>query len=38
MADIDRYTGHGLEDRGARKQGSINLSIEKHPPFQQWPS
>jgi len=31
MANFDRFLGHRLEDEGARKRESINLSIEKHP-------
>ncbi|ROL45496.1 hypothetical protein DPX16_16171 [Anabarilius grahami] len=38
MAEIDRFPGHGLEEVGARKRGSINLSIEKHPASRGQPS
>ncbi|ROL54865.1 hypothetical protein DPX16_23317 [Anabarilius grahami] len=31
MAELDRFSGHRMEDLGARKRGSISLSIEKHP-------
>ncbi len=30
-----RRLSHRLEDEGARKKGSINLSIEKHPKYTQ---
>ncbi len=33
MAEFDQFPGHRLEDGRARKRGSINLSIEKHPIF-----
>lgn len=31
MVEFDWFPGHGLENGGARKQRSINLSFEKHP-------